>query len=61
MAEGRLFVNTKDESPRLFDSNFLDFFSRIPFWVPIIIYVPAVVFFPGCHLKPVLSGTHILG
>ena len=45
MAEGRLFVNTKDESPRLFDNNFLDFFSRIPFWVPIIIYVPAVVFF----------------
>lgn len=41
----KLFVSHKDESPRLFKSNFADFFSRIPFWVPIIIYIPAIIFF----------------
>lgn len=44
MAE-RLFVNTKDESPRLFKNDFVDFFSRIPFWVPIVIYLPIIGYF----------------
>lgn len=43
--ERKLFVNTKDESPRMFESDFLDFFSRIPYWVPPIIFVPVIVFF----------------
>ena len=31
------------ESPRMFESDFLDFFSRIPFWVVPVIYVPVVL------------------
>lgn len=30
------------ESPRMFESDFLDFFSRVPFWVVPLIYVPVV-------------------
>ena len=46
MAEGRLFVNTKDESPRLcLIVTFLISSHANSFWVPIIICVPAVVFF----------------
>lgn len=31
------------ESPRMFESNFLDFFSRIAWWVVPMIYVPIIV------------------
>ena len=41
----KLFVNTKDESPRMFESNFVDFFSRIHYSVPLFIYIPAITFF----------------
>lgn len=36
----KLFVSHKDESVRMFKSNFMNFFSRTPFWVPILVYVP---------------------
>lgn len=41
----KLFVSTKDESPKLFENPFIDFFSRIPFWVPLVIYIPLVSYF----------------
>lgn len=31
------------ESPRMFESNFLDFFSRVAWWVVPMIYVPVIV------------------
>lgn len=43
--ERKLFVNTKDESPRMFESDFIDFFSRIPYWVPPIIFLPIIGIF----------------
>jgi len=39
----KLFVSHKDESIRMFKSNFMDFFSRTPFWVPLIIYIPLMI------------------
>jgi len=39
--EGSVFRATPD-SPRMFESDVLDFFSRIPFWVVPLIYVPMV-------------------
>lgn len=38
----KLFVNNKDESVRMFKSNFLDMFSRVKWYVPLFIYVPFI-------------------
>jgi sterol desaturase/sphingolipid hydroxylase (fatty acid hydroxylase superfamily) len=39
------FVSNKDESARLFKSDFLEFFSHVHWSVPIILYVPVVAYF----------------
>ena len=39
------FVSDKDESVRLFKSNFMEFFSKVHFTVPLIIYLPVIGFF----------------
>jgi dihydroceramide fatty acyl 2-hydroxylase len=41
----KLFVSNKDESVRLFKSDFLERFSHVHWSIPIILYVPASVFF----------------
>ncbi len=38
-------ISTKDESVRMFESNFLDKFSRVSWYVPLVIFLPAIVFF----------------
>ena len=38
------FVSKKDESVRLFQSDFLEFWTRVHWSVPLVIYVPAVGF-----------------
>lgn len=40
----KLFVSHKDESPRMFKSDFMDFFSRVPFYVPLIVYIPVIAY-----------------
>lgn len=57
MAE-RLFVNTKDESPKLFDNPFFDFFSRVPFYVPLIIFIPIISYYS--YLSFTEKGTTVL-
>ncbi len=37
-------VSSKDETIRLFNSNFLEFFTRVHWSVPLILYVPLVLF-----------------
>ena len=39
------FVSNKDESVPMFNQPYLDFFSRVHFAVPLIIYVPLAVYF----------------
>jgi sterol desaturase/sphingolipid hydroxylase (fatty acid hydroxylase superfamily) len=39
------FVSNKDESVRMFKSDFLDYFSRVDFRVPLFLFVPAILFF----------------
>ncbi len=39
------FVSNKDESVRMFDADWMDFFSRIDFKVPLFIYVPVILVF----------------
>jgi sterol desaturase/sphingolipid hydroxylase (fatty acid hydroxylase superfamily) len=38
------FVSNKDETVRMFESDFLEAFSRVHFTVPIIIYVPVIAY-----------------
>lgn len=40
----KFFISDKDESVRLFDSNFMEFFSKVHFTVPLFLYVPVVIF-----------------
>jgi sterol desaturase/sphingolipid hydroxylase (fatty acid hydroxylase superfamily) len=39
------FVSNKDESARLFKSNFLELFTHVHYSVPLIVYVPVVAYF----------------
>lgn len=41
----KFFVSNKDESVRMFRSQFLESFSHIPPILPFVIYVPVVLFF----------------
>lgn len=38
------FVSNKDETVRMFDNNFLEFLSRVHPSVPVIIYLPVILF-----------------
>jgi len=39
------FVSNSPESTRMFKSGFLELLSKIPFYVPIILYMPVIIFF----------------
>lgn len=41
----KLYVSNKDESARLFKSDFLEFFTHVHWSVPIIIFLPVVFYF----------------
>ncbi len=41
----KFFISDKDESIRLFKSNFMEFFSKVHFTVPLIIYLPVIGYF----------------
>lgn len=43
MSRKKLFVSHKDESIRMFNSDFMDFFSRVHFAIPLAIYVPVIL------------------
>lgn len=40
----RKFISNKDESVRMFDSSFIEFFSKVHPSVPVIIYAPVVLY-----------------
>ena len=39
------YVSNSEESVRMFKSNFMEFFSKVHFSVPLFLYVPLVLFF----------------
>ena len=39
------FVSNKDETVRMFESDFMEMFSRVHFSVPLYIYLPVVLYF----------------
>jgi sterol desaturase/sphingolipid hydroxylase (fatty acid hydroxylase superfamily) len=44
MAQDRLFVSNQDESPRIFKNPFLDLVSRVHWSLPLMVWVPVVLF-----------------
>lgn len=56
------FVSNQDESARLFKSDFLELFTHVHFTVPLIVYVPVVLYFLyRGSVDPVLGGTSLIG
>lgn len=41
----KLFVSNKDESARMFKSDFIEAFSKVHWFVPLLIYIPLISFF----------------
>lgn len=41
----RLYVSNKDESARLFKSDFIELFSKVHWSVPLFLYLPLVIYF----------------
>lgn len=57
----RLYVSNKDESARLFKSDFLELFTHVHWSVPIILYLPVVVYFTvRAFENPLLDTTEIV-
>lgn len=41
----KTFVSNKDESFRMFENDFMEMFTKVRWYVPLIIYVPVVIYF----------------
>ena len=52
-------MRATDESPRMFESDFVDFFSRTPWWTVPLIWVPVVVALLGWGVAE--AGVPLLG
>lgn len=39
------YISNKDETVRMFESDFLEWFSRVHYSVPLIIYIPLIMYF----------------
>lgn len=37
-------ISNKEETVRLFQNDLLEFFSKVPWWVPLAIYLPTIVY-----------------
>jgi len=65
--EKKFYVSNKNESARMFQSDFLDYFSRVPFYVPLIIYIPVITYFMyQAYISPeisvwIIGGLFLLG
>lgn len=40
----KLYVSNKDESVRMFQSDFLEFFSKVHWTVPLYVYIPIIIY-----------------
>ncbi len=45
LSPGHEILSNKDESVPLFKSKFLDLFTRVSWWVPLIVFVPVIGYF----------------
>ncbi len=41
------YVSNKKETPRMFENNFMEFFSRVHWTVPLIIFLPVITILAG--------------
>jgi dihydroceramide fatty acyl 2-hydroxylase len=56
----KLYASNKDESARMFESNFLEFFTHVHWSVPIIIFLPIVSYFLWASAQEGLLGTGVI-
>jgi sterol desaturase/sphingolipid hydroxylase (fatty acid hydroxylase superfamily) len=57
----KLYVSNKDESARLFDSDFLEIFTHVHFSVPLFVYLPVVTYMLWLGIEAALPGLTIVG
>ena len=58
----KLYVSNKDESVRLFKYDWMEFFSKVHYSVPLIIYIPVVSYYLyKSAISPVLNWWMIVG
>ena len=57
----KLYVSNKDESARLFDSNFLEVFTHVHFSVPLFVYLPVVTYMLWLAVQAAVPVMTILG
>ncbi|MBX2992876.1 MAG: sterol desaturase family protein [Bacteroidetes bacterium] len=56
------YVSNKDESARLFKSNFLEFFSHVHPSIPLIVYIPVMAYFLyQASINPSMTNGGIVG
>jgi len=57
----RLYVSNKDESARLFNSDFLELFTHVHFSVPLFVYLPVVTYMLWLAVHAGLGALTIVG
>jgi 4-hydroxysphinganine ceramide fatty acyl 2-hydroxylase len=57
----KLYVSNKDESARLFDSDFLEIFTHVHFSVPLFVYLPVVTYMLWLGVQAALPALTIVG
>ncbi len=57
----KLYVSNKDESARLFESDFLEIFTHVHFSVPLFVYLPVVTYMLWLAVQAAVPGATIVG
>jgi sterol desaturase/sphingolipid hydroxylase (fatty acid hydroxylase superfamily) len=59
---GKMFISNKDETARIFKSDFFEMFSKVHPSVPLIIYVPVITYFLyRSYYAAILPAGYIIG
>lgn len=53
-------ISAKDETVRLFKSDFMEFFTHVSWWIPLLLYVPLLPYFVWKSLPNTTLGTFTL-
>ncbi|MGQ9819902.1 MAG: sterol desaturase family protein [Candidatus Kapaibacteriales bacterium] len=48
-------ISNKEETVRLFQNNLLEFLSKVPWWIPMLIYIPTIGYFLLLSFKNIES------
>lgn len=57
----KLYVSNKDESVRIFENNFLEYFSKVHWSIPLYVYIPIIAYFLYHGLKLGVTSLAMIG